>query len=173
MKKKKNDFLAVLLLTLIVFISVVALTLTDGVTREKIEIAQKDAVAEMLASLFPTMEDFTYEQKADKYVALADGQEVGQAFMAEGSGYGGPISILVGIETDGSLRGIEIISHLETPGLGAKITDPAFLDQFKGTLRDELALSANGGSIDAITGATISSSAVVTAVKEATDRWEP
>jgi electron transport complex protein RnfG len=66
-----------------------------------------------------------------------------------------------------SLQGIKIIAQQETPGLGAKIIDASFLDQFKGVAVDEVGLARDGGRIDAISGATISSSAVVEGVKDA------
>jgi len=167
MTKKKNEFLAVLFLTLIVFISVVALTLTNEITKDKIKIANKEAITEMLATLFPEMEDFTLDEESGLYTPLTGGESLGHAFMAMATGYGGTIDILIGLEPDATLRGIKIISHQETPGLGAKITEPFFLDQFQGISAEQVALARNDGEIDAITGATISSSAVVNAVKGA------
>jgi len=62
------------------------------------------------------------------------------------------------------IHGISVISHSETPGLGERIVETAFSSQFNGITTDEVALKDNGGKIDAISGATISSSAVVEAV---------
>ena len=165
--RKANGFFPVIFLTLIVFISVIALTLTDVVTKEKIEIAKKEAITEMLGTLFSEMEDFTYDEASELYTPLAGGESLGHAFMAKGIGYGGAIDILIGLDPDATLRGIKIIFQQETPGLGAKITEPFFLDQFHGLSLDQVALIQNGGRIDAITSATLSSSAVVKAVKEA------
>ena len=63
-----------------------------------------------------------------------------------------------------TLRGISIIRHSETPGLGAKITENEYLDQYIGLDIDDVELKYDGGQIDAITGATISSEAVADAV---------
>jgi len=167
MSKKKNDFFPVIFLTLIVVVSVVALTLTNGITKDKIAIAKKEAISEMLATLFPEMEDFTLDEESGLYTPLTEGESLGHAFMATATGYGGTIDILIGLEPDATLRGIKIISQQETPGLGAKIIEGSFLSQFKGLSVNEVALSRDGGKIDAITGATTSSSAVVNAVKEA------
>ncbi len=167
MRKGNGGTYPILFLTLVVFISVVALTLTNSVTEERIADARREAIKEMLQTLFPEMDDFIYDEATQRYTVSVGGALLGQAFMAEGAGYGGPIDILVGLEQDNTLRGIEIISQKETPGLGAKITDAAFLDQFAGQAGETLALTKDGGTIDAITGATISSSAVVEAVKEA------
>ena len=167
MRKGNGGLYPILFLTLVVFISVIALTLTNSVTEERIVDARREAIKEMLQTLFPQMDDFIYDEASERYAIAKNGAPLGQAFMAVAVGYGGPIDILVGLEQDNALRGIEIISQKETPGLGAKITEGAFLDQFAGQAGETLALSKDGGTIDAITGATISSSAVVDAVKEA------
>ena len=75
-----------------------------------------------------------------------------------------PISLCVGILPDGTLSGIVYTSLNETPGIGMKVEDPSFVDQFQGVKADRLTL---GGEIDAATGATISSEAVVNAVNAA------
>lgn len=83
-------------------------------------------------------------------------------------GFSGNIEIMTGISPDGTVTGIEILSHAETPGLGAKITQPAFKDQFKHKSLDnaDWRVKKDGGSFDQITGATISPRAVVKAVKK-------
>jgi len=164
---RKNGFYPVIFLTLIVFISIAALTVTNAVTKDKIELAKKDEIAEMLSTLFPEMEGFTYDEKGDLYTPLAKQQPLGHAFMAEISGYSGAISILVGLEPDTTLRGIRIISQQETPGLGARIAESFFLQHFPGLAVDDIELTRKGGKVDAITGATISSSAVVEGVRKA------
>jgi electron transport complex protein RnfG len=72
---------------------------------------------------------------------------------------------LVGLEDETTLRGISIVKHSESPGLGAKITENEFRDQFIGLELDDVELTYDGGQIDAITGATISSNAVADAVR--------
>lgn len=165
---KDKGFWPVIFLTLVVIVAIVALTLTNGITKDKIAQAKQDAVKEMLATLFPNMQSFKYDSDSGLYTVLAGGEPIGHAFMAHGRGYGGAIDILVGLKPDNkSLQGIKIITQQETPGLGAKIVNASFLDQFKGVPVNEVDLTRNGGKIDAITGATISSSAVVKAVKQA------
>jgi len=165
---KKREFWPVIFLTLVVVISIVALTLANGITKDKIVQAKQDAVAEMLATLFPNMVSFTYDENGGLYTVLAGGEPIGHAFMAQGRGYGGTIDILIGLKPDNkSLQGIKIITQQETPGLGAKIINTSFLDQFNGVGVNEVELSRDGGKIDAITGATISSTAVVNGVKQA------
>lgn len=83
-------------------------------------------------------------------------------------GYSGNIEVMVGLNPQDSLNGIEILSHAETPGLGAKITEEAFKGQFKGKSLDntDWRVKKDGGAFDQITGATISPRAIVAAVKK-------
>jgi electron transport complex protein RnfG len=101
----------------------------------------------------------------------AGGEVVGTALGEAPRGYAGPIKITMGIVGAGEntrLSGVAIskLDQSETPGLGVKITLPAFLDMFKGLSIDEVELKADGGKIDAITAATISSRAVVIGVQD-------
>ena len=166
MAKQRGSVYPIVFLTLVVFLSVVSLTLMDQMTREKILAAQQAEIQEMLSTLFPNLETFEYAEDLGMYTILAEAVPIGQARMLQAGGYGGAIDILLGMEPDGRVRGIRIISQQETPGLGAKIIESQFLDQFTGLPVDEIALSRDGGSVDAITGATISSRAVVEAVEE-------
>lgn len=166
MAKRRGSMYPIVFLTLVVFLSVASLTVMDSMTREKILAAQQTEIQEMLATLFPSLETFQFDENSGKYTILNGATTIGQARMLQAGGYGGAIDILIGIEPDGRLRGIRIISQQETPGLGAKIVDSQFLDQFVGLSVNELNLSRDGGSVDAITGATISTRAVVDAVRE-------
>jgi electron transport complex protein RnfG len=102
------------------------------------------------------------------FVLTTDGHISGIALEASVDGYGGPIAVMAGLLPDGTLSAITIISHSETPGLGANITKESFCSQFSRLVDAEsgLDLKKNGGSIDQVTGATISSAAVVQAVRE-------
>lgn len=183
MPKKRSAAYPIVFLTLVVLFSVVALTLVDTVTEERIAANKREAIKQMLAALFPEMADFVQDEESGLYSlfdasAVATDEEteetfvrsgfppIGFAFMTNGRGYGGKIGILVGLEVNRAVRGIRIISHQETPGLGAKITSLDFLDQFAGLSTDALAIRRDGGAVDAITGATISSRAVAEGVVE-------
>jgi Na+-translocating ferredoxin:NAD+ oxidoreductase subunit G len=104
----------------------------------------------------------------DFFLLTTDRHVSGIALETSVSGYGGPIDVMVGLLPDGTLSAITIISHSETPGLGANITKESFCGQFSGLAGSEsgLELKKNGGTIDHVTGATISSAAVLRAVQE-------
>ncbi|MBA3046188.1 MAG: RnfABCDGE type electron transport complex subunit G [Candidatus Thermoplasmatota archaeon] len=171
MTEKRNgakEFYPVLLVTMIVTLSMTALIIVNSITLPLIEENRKAVFNEKLAEMFGEMDDSEHLEELDVYIVKdGAGDVVGYAFTVIGSGYGGDIDMLVGIESDmATIRGLSVITHSETPGLGAKITEPWFQEQFQGKDINALALSVNGGDIDAISGATISSSAVVDAVKE-------
>ena len=80
-------------------------------------------------------------------------------------GFGGDIALMVGVNADGTVRGVEILSHSETPGFGAKADDPDYLGQYSG----KSGKFALGRDVDAISGATISSRAILGGVNQALD----
>ena len=98
----------------------------------------------------------------------ASGNELGYAFTVTTSeGYGGDIQFAMGIQDDGTLNGISILSIGETAGLGMKAAEPDFYEQYSGKQTDHFYVSKDGGEgeeIDAISGATITSRAVTGAV---------
>jgi electron transport complex protein RnfG len=152
-----------LLLTAVVAVSVTVLTFTDSITRDRIEAQQDAKIKTLLLEMFPEMGRFELDN--DIYTIFANGDTVGYAFIAIGNGYGGDIDILVGLEDETTIKGITIVSHAETPGLGTRVAEPSFTDMFSGVSIEDVALSRDGGNIDAITSSTISSTAVVEAVR--------
>ena len=166
----KKEIVPVLFLTSVVCISVIFLYGTNSVTEEYIENAKNDAVKSMLKEQFTEMDDYSYDEKLDFYTVFLNGEIVGYAFIAVANGYGGPIELIVALESNFLqedeiiIHGISVVSHSETPGLGEKIVEASFSDQFTGINFNDVALTRDGGNIDAISGATISSSAVVNTV---------
>ncbi|MGE4445184.1 MAG: RnfABCDGE type electron transport complex subunit G [Synergistaceae bacterium] len=104
-----------------------------------------------------------------------NGETVGYNLTVTPKGYGGLIEMVVGIDDEGKLIDIKILSHAETPGLGAKAAEPAFSDQFEQKNVDSLVITKNKpaaeNEIQAISGATITSSAVADGVNTALEYW--
>ena len=104
-----------------------------------------------------------------------DGNIVSYAVSVKTKGYGGTIKVMTGIDTDGNIIGVNVYDNSdETPGLGAKTSDKSFEDQFTGkSAFTEFAVSKDSvkypgdQTVDAVTGATISSRGVVGAVNHA------
>ncbi|RLB44144.1 MAG: electron transporter RnfG [Deltaproteobacteria bacterium] len=102
------------------------------------------------------------------FPAKKDGKIIGIAYSSSAQGYHGQIEVMVGIDMNGTITGISIMRHSETPGLGARVVEPAFTNQFAGLkLSGQLNLSTRGGKIDGVSGATFSSQGVVSAVRKA------
>lgn len=166
----KQEIIPVAFLTIVVCMSVIFLYTTNSVTEEYIEKAKNEAVNAMLNEQFSEMDDYSYDEKLELYTVFLNDEIIGYAFLAVASGYGGPIDLIVALESnlfqddEIIIHGISVVSHSETPGLGEKIVEASFLGQFTGINVNDVALSRDGGKIDAITGATVSSSAVVETV---------
>ena len=99
----------------------------------------------------------------------AEDRLIGVVVTTKAGGYGGTIEVMTGIRADGGVSGVNILSMEETPGLGAKAKEDSFLRQFKGLTDSGAAVNKDGGDIDALSGATITSRAVTKAVNEAVE----
>ena len=82
------------------------------------------------------------------------------------SSFGGPLEMMVGVDPTGTVTGVRILSHSDTPGLGAKATEPEFYEQFTG-MSGTLAVDKDGGQVVSITSSTITSRAVTVGVNDA------
>ncbi|MFC1899018.1 FMN-binding protein [Chloroflexota bacterium] len=158
-----KEIFPVIFITLVVFVSVALLSGTDSITKDRIEYQKELKIQNMLTEMFPNMGEYTFEDEI--YTIYSDGVIEGFAFLATGKGYGGKIDILVGLENENTIKGITIITQGETPGLGSRVTESSFTGGFAGITIDGVALKKDGGQVDALTGATISSQAVAEAVR--------
>lgn len=127
------------------------------------------------ASEFIQVSDSKYENidgiVSEVYEGKSGSETVGYTVKVLPKGYGGDIELIVGISKDGTVSGINIGNMSETPGLGAKASDSSFKDQFSGKSASEIALikgsSSGENEISAISGATITSTAVTDGVNVA------
>ncbi|MDY3619236.1 RnfABCDGE type electron transport complex subunit G [Agathobaculum sp.] len=102
------------------------------------------------------------------FKAEKDGEAIGYCVQVAPKGFGGALTLIVGINADGTVAGAKVTAHAETPGLGAKSQDAEWIAQYAGQPADgSLAVSKDGGTINAITGATITSRAVTNGVNAA------
>ena len=147
----------------------------DNAAKAKNEAAIKEVLPEEVAKID---EEKSIELDGVKYTYNlaydAAGNTVGCAVNVAPVGFGGPIVIKVGFKVDAQtgknlVWNTKVLSHAETPGLGAKCSEPAFADQFKGldpTVKT-LEVTKDGGDIDAITASTITSRAFTDGVATA------
>ena len=182
MAKKKESTLINMLVALLVIAAVSGgvLGLVYGVTKDAIaEVDQKKNEAAIQAVL--PLENVTYKADTLKYnyegvdmtfpcnlAYDANGNFQGAAVKTSEGGFGGKIDMMVGFLADGTIKGTSVLSHAETPGLGANMTGK-FKDQFvdKNPNNFKLIVKKDGGDVDAITAATITSRAFSKAVDKA------
>lgn len=132
----------------------------------------KDAANDPIASRFQIKDG---EVLRTFFVAVIGGQPRGVAVESSGKGYGGDVGLMVGIDvSEDKIMGVGVTTMSETPGLGARAkTDPKFTAQYKGRkLTEPIKVTQDGGPINAISGATITSRAVSSGVADALALYE-
>lgn len=190
MAKLESSFKNMLLVLLIIsVVAAFALAAVYGFTKAPIEQSktqkQQNAIKEVLPP-FDTLEEekipveqekaesaFRKETGADSltlFHAYKDGQKVGVAVETfTNKGFSGKITLMAGFTTEGSIYKVQVLTHAETPGLGTKMAESPFKDQFEGKNPQtyNLTVKKDGGDVDAITAATISSRAYCDAMNTA------
>ena len=157
-----------------------ALSSTNMLTENKIatlaEQTQNEAMSKLIeADEYPIQTAALSSGEIDYNTAVKDGDTVGVIFVSQANGYGGVVSVMTAIDMNGNIISVEILAASdETPGLGQNVTKESFYSQYAG-LKDNVTVIKGGAAnkenneINAVTGATISSKAVTTAVNQALD----
>jgi len=165
-------------LTITCAVSALALSVIHGLTEEPIAEQKRLAIMRAVQEVLPPFDNDPAQElrtialEDDEtgaqdtltiYLGTMEGRISGVAFQTFGEGYGGFINIMMGIDLEERISGVIILEHEETPGLGAKIEELSFTNQFKDKSLDNstlvngnLAVKNDGGNLDALTGATIS-----------------
>jgi electron transport complex protein RnfG len=152
----------------------------DRIDNQVLQLVKGPAIRAILegASNDPIADRFSLpdgEQEVDVFVGKFDGQPKTVVLEAFGKGYGGDVGLMVAVDvTQDQIYGVEVTTHSETAGLGSRAKDdPAFAAQFKGQPLDKpVQVAGDGGSINALSGATITSRAVCAAASEATQIYQ-
>ena len=167
----------------VLLVCALLLGVVNGVTKDKIEQNGIETRNAAMSEIIPDAEFTDVEVPADfatpadknqpvvsgVYQATLDGAEAGYCVEVNPKGFSGALKMIVGINADGTVAGIKVTEASETPGLGAKAqSDKNWIAQFAGQPADgSLAVTKDGGTINAITGATITSRAVTLGVNTA------
>lgn len=168
-------------LTIICLLITAALAVTDSVTKDKIaelsmqkELASRQEVLPQAAS-FEEIEG-TGETTAPCRALDVSGSVIGYVIVTSANGYGGSVKVMTGILNDGTVTGVAVLEQSETVGLGANCENEEFRSQFEQEISDDgFTVYKTGqtepesGGIEALTSATITSSAVVNAVNNAVE----
>ena len=175
--KAKEIIVPAVSLFLICVVVTALLALTNAVTAPKIDALAVETQEASKKQVLSSAASFSEEKQVEKdgvsytyYDGLdSEGSVMGYVFVTSAKGYGGDISVMVGVLGDGTVAGVNILSINETAGLGMNAKNQSFLDQFLGK-SGEIGVAKNNPSdteIQALTGATITSSAMATAVNTA------
>jgi electron transport complex protein RnfG len=161
-------------LTCVCMVAGLALSFVNAATKEARAYQDRLELLNALNMVLPE-----HDNEADKDILEVSGTSYylskkgdainGVAFKSSTEkGYSGLIEVLIGVDPDGKIKAIGILSQKETPGLGSKIDEDWFKDQYKGKELDSAnwSVKKDGGDFDQISGATISPRAVTGAVKE-------
>ena len=175
MKNVKNIIITTIILTIICAVSAAGLAGTNALTKDRIVEANKKAEQEAMSRI---IEAENYIQSVvvingveNIYYVAQNDNTYGYIFTSSHNGYGGPVKVMTGIDVDGKVIAIEVLSASdETPGLGQNITKKTYWENFKGL--SEKAVVGNGGNVEAVTGATFSSKAVAECVNDALDMYK-
>jgi electron transport complex protein RnfG len=183
MKQETNfGYILRLTLTLLLICAVVAAALAgvNAITKDKIAAAKAEKTQRAIQAVLPGVNGVkevpftdatglvTKVYKSDMSLSSDSDSAFGYAVEVTPAGFGGTITMMVGVDNAGKVLGISIISHAETASLGSVAADNsgkgiAFREQFIG-MSGTLAVTKDGGSVDAITSATITSRAVTNGV---------
>ncbi len=163
-----------LAVTLVIICAAVSLVLglVNHITEDSIEASRAARTADAMAEVFEAeyyepVEDFRPDGTVKAlYRAYSGGVLRGWIAETSPSGFGGVIDMVVGADGEGTVTGVSIVSMSETSGLGANARKESFRSQFVGK-SGPLALRKKGGEIDALTGATVTSTAVTSGVNDA------
>ncbi len=170
----------VLMLFVIALVCSAAVAVVYDVTKEPIQRAQEQKVINALRCVLPEFDNEpAKEERGGCYVyeATLDGEVVGYAIESTSpNGFSGDVTLMIGVTVDGTIYNIEVLAQAETPGLGAnmKNEDNALLGSFKGKKGSEMTMTVkkDGGDVDALTAATISSRAYSEAVAMAYETYK-
>ena len=182
MQKNENPVVLSAVLLIISLVVALLLAFTNSVTKDKIQentIKEQNAAKQEVLPEAASFEEIAFSDETGLVKAVFEGRDaagspVGWCANVTPSGYGGEIDMMVGVLNDGTVSGMKVVSHSETAGLGAKAAESGFSSQFSGKNTGEpLTVIKNGtpkdNEIVAISGATITSTAVKNGVNAAVD----
>ena len=173
MAKKSTFGNMVLVLSSICLVCSALLGTVYAVTKAPIEASELAKVNAAIAAVTPAFDNVPSEEVrtvdgGQIYTSRSGDEVVGYAIKVSVGGFGGPLQLMVGFTPDGTVYNTSVISHSETPGLGAKIVDencaPRAQVKGKNPATNNIAVRKDNGEIDAITASTITSRAFLKGV---------
>ncbi|MCI8589628.1 MAG: RnfABCDGE type electron transport complex subunit G [Clostridiales bacterium] len=175
MQNSKGAFFFLRIGGMLLLITAIIAGLLAGVnliTQDKIEENQQNQINDLISALYEgqvekeTVEGTFGDTVKTVYRVFTDGNAAGYCFHVESIGYGGVMGLMVGFDTQGKVCGVKILEIHETAGLGSRVDDEAYLTQYTG-----MAQTKSSEEIDVLTGATISSKAVLQGMNDAIEGY--
>ena len=169
-------FTAKLTLTLLGICAVVALLqgVVNSVTEPIIEEIQAEKTAAAMSQVLPADEyqkvETTYPNVTAMNKAMSGGEQIGYVVEVATNGFGGAMSMVVGVDMDGAVTGVSVTDNSETANIGTKVVnDQTVLDRFIGMSHADGEITVNSGTnrFDGVSGATVSSKGVTAGVNTA------
>jgi Na+-translocating ferredoxin:NAD+ oxidoreductase subunit G len=165
----KNIIKNVFVLLVLILLSLGLLFYINKLTKPLIDDNKDKAFRDQLSLIFDSFDSFNQKEIFDQnsnylntiYEIKKDNNIIGYALIQKAYGYQSEIILLVGFNLDKTIKEVRIIEQMETPGIGSKISNNEFLDKFNNTKKED--------KVDTITGATVSSIAVINLVKKSFD----
>ncbi len=186
MSKKESTFLSMVVsLLVITLVSGLSLGFVNDLTAGPKAKAKLEKKIKALKLVLPTFNNNPVEEvtmiksefakdSVELYPAFAENNFVGAAVIGSSEkGFSGLVKLMIGFTENGQIQNIEVLEQKETPGLGTKMKDERFLKQFRGIdpASYNLKVKKDGGDVDALTGATITSRAFGEATQMAYDEF--
>ena len=159
-----------IVLLVIAGVAAALLGAVSEVTKAPIAAQEQKTLNESMTAVMPEASSFEQMdvELTGTVTAVYAADNGGYVITTAPGGFGGAVNTMVGIGPDGVISGLRVTGHAETPGLGAKSTEPAFYEQFNG-VSGSVAVTKDGGQIVPITSSTITSRAVCAGAQEALD----
>ncbi|MGI6206383.1 MAG: RnfABCDGE type electron transport complex subunit G [Anaerovoracaceae bacterium] len=154
-----------------------ALSITYQVTKPKIDQINKATADAARMEVLPDADKFTevdgdLPEGVTEYYVADNG--AGEVATCQYKSFGGTITVMVGMDSEGTITGVKVTDHDDTPGVGTKAMDSSYLsEQYKGVSETDKASNIrNDSNIDQVTGATVTSNAIYQCVNEALDAYQ-
>ena len=170
------------ILTGICLVVALLLGVVNQVTKPQIDALQKAKMEAAMAQVLPADEYVAWEANesvpahvTSLYLAKSGGESIGWVAETSTSGSQGIIEMMVGVDLEGNVTGVSVVSHSETPNIGTKVVaDQSVLDRFIGMSHGDGEITVNSGTnrFDGISGATYSSKGVTAGVNAALDAMD-
>jgi electron transport complex protein RnfG len=177
--KSLSTFKSILFIFIVLICTISLLVITNLFTDSKLGLLKDQTTLETIQIIFPKADAYCFDEVTEIYTVYDRiRNKIGYVFYAQGMGESvsggpeigvkirGPTVILVGLEDRETIKGIYVVSHSETPGFWQYLIDKDYFNQFAGLKIEDAYFSRDGGLVDSVSYATLSSKLVLNTVRD-------